>query len=83
MQNKFYELAFVNHTRNYDEIVDGYEKTFEPVISAVSKYLNEDIAGEVIEVLSDCFTEALYYAGVEGMEFAIGVMNGTIKQFIS
>ena len=68
--------------RNNEEIGVQYSDCFEPVTQTITELLSEKVADEVIEELSDCMSKALYVAGVSGMELAIGVMNGTIKQTI-
>lgn len=82
MQNQFLELSFRNHMRNNDNLLEPYEKIFEPIMENLREKLSEKACDEIEELLSDCTTEALYVAGVLGMELAIGVMNGTIKQVI-
>ena len=80
--DKFLELSFINHLRNHDEIGLQIEKCFEPVLDALRERLSKKACDDIEEILSDCKTDAVYLAGVTGMELAIGVMNGTIKQKI-
>lgn len=80
--DKFLELAFRNHTRQNEELVKPYEQYFEPVMKFARERLSESACDELEELLMDCYVEALDYAGVLGMELAIGVMNGTIQQVL-
>lgn len=82
MQNQFLELSLRNHIRNNDNLLEPYEKIFEPIMENLREKLSEKACDEIEELLNDCMTEALYVAGVLGMELAIGVMNGTIQQKI-
>lgn len=78
--NKFYELSFVNHIRNNDELSEQFDKYFEPVINKLGEILSESKCAELEDLLSDCSSDALRFAGVVGMELAVGVIDGTIKQ---
>lgn len=80
--DKFLELSFTNHMRNNEEIVVPYEECFKPIVEFVEERLSQKACEDFTELLYDCYTEGLRYAGVIGMELAIGVMNGTIKQVI-
>lgn len=80
--NKFLELSFRNHIRNNDNLLEPYEKIFEPIMENLRERLSTKACDEIEEQLNDCMTEALYVAGVIGMELAIGVINGTIQQRI-
>lgn len=80
--NKFLELSFMNHIRNNDDLVTPYENCFKPVMEFARERLSEKACDELEELLTDCYTEGLHIAGVMGMELAIGVTNGTIKQVI-
>lgn len=80
--NSFLELSFRNHIRNNDSLLEPYEKIFEPIMENLRERLSTKVCDEIEESLNDCMTEALYVAGVLGMELAIGVMNGTIQQRI-
>lgn len=80
--DNFLKLSFVNHLRNHDEIALGIEKCYEPVIEALRETLSERKCEEIEELLAECYVEAMDIAGVTGMELAIGVINGTIKQCI-
>lgn len=81
--DKFLELSFRNHIRNNDIIADKYYKILEPIMDEIRKYLSEDIAGYIEDKLFiELSSDALEYAGVEGMKLAIGVINGTIEQVI-
>lgn len=80
--NKFLELAFVNKVRNDDDFTRKIDECYEPVLEALRERLSEKACSEIEDILSDCQNEAMYLAGVSGMELAIGVMNGTIKQTI-
>lgn len=80
--NKFYELSFTNHIRNNESLIEPYDKCFEPIIAFVRERLSKKACDELEELLTDCYTDALHIAGVIGMELAIGVTNGTIKQVI-
>lgn len=80
--NSFLELSFRNHIRNNDNLLEPYEKIFEPIMENLRERLSTKVCDEIEESLNDCMTEALYVAGVLGMELAIGVMNGTIQQRI-
>lgn len=82
MQNQFLELSFRNHIRNNDNILEPYEKIFEPIMENLREILSVKACDEIEEKLNDCMNEALYVAGVLGMELAIGVINGTIQQRI-
>ncbi len=80
--DKFLELSFMNHMRNNDELIVPYETEFKPLLDFVKERLSEKVCDEFEELLTECYTEAMYYSGVLGMELAIGVTNGTIKQKI-
>lgn len=80
--DKFLELAFINHARNYDEIYIKVDELQQPIIEELDKLLSHDKSGELQEILSDCILEICHYVGVKGMELAIGVANGSIKQCI-
>lgn len=80
--NKFLELSFMNHIRNNDDLVVPYEECFKPIMEFAKERLSQKACDELEEILSDCCNDGLYIAGVLGMELAIGVMNGTIKQTI-
>lgn len=80
--NSFLELSFRNHIRNNDNLLEPYEKIFEPIMENLRERLSTKVCDEIEESLNDCIAEALYVAGVLGMELAIGVMNGTIQQRI-
>lgn len=80
--NKFYELSFANHIRNNDDLITHYEYCFKPVKEFVRERLSTKACDELEELLNDCLTDGLHIAGVIGMELAIGVTNGTIKQII-
>lgn len=80
--DKFLELSFINHLRNHDEIAHKIDMCYEPVLKVLRETLSEKKCAEVEEMLSDCQCEAMDIAGVTGMELAIGVINGTIKQCI-
>lgn len=80
--NKFLELSFMNHIRNNDELVTTYEAKFEPLLDFVKERLSVKACNEFEDLLTECYTDAMYYAGVLGMELAIGVTNGAIKQKI-
>lgn len=82
MQNQFLELSFRNHIRNNNKLTAGYEEIFEPIMESLRDKFSEKVCDELEELLSECMTDALYYAGVAGMELAIGVINGTIQQVI-
>lgn len=77
--NKFLELSFKNHVLGGNLALD-YEKCFEPLVEFVKERLSEKVSDEFEELCMDCTTEALWIAGVMGMELAIGVINGTIEQ---
>ena len=80
--DKFLELAFINHYRNNDDVLTPYEECFEPALQFVREKLSKNLSDEFEELLAECYTDALHYSGVMGMELAIGVMNGTIKQVL-
>ena len=80
--NKFYELSFINHIRNNDDLIAPYEECFNPIMEFAKERLSQKACDELQEILFDCFTDALHIAGVIGMELAIGVTNGTIRQVI-
>ena len=80
--NQFLDLSFTNHMRNHDELRKPYEDCFNPLVERLEKIFSKEMYEELEETLSDCMCEALHIAGVMGMELAIGVMNGTIKQTI-
>lgn len=80
--NQFLDLSFTNHLRNHDELREPYENCFNPMVEKLKKLFSKEKCDEFTEVLFDCANEALHVAGVMGMELAIGVMNGTIKQCI-
>lgn len=80
--NKFLELSFMNYLRNDDSRALDYEACFDKVIEFAEERWSEKVCDDFRELLIDSFTEALYIAGVMGMELAIGVSNGTIKQVI-
>ena len=80
--NKFYELSFVNHIRNNDDLSEQFDKYFEPVINKLGEILSESKRAELEDLLSDCASNAFRFAGVVGMELAVGVIDGTIKQKI-
>lgn len=80
--NKFLELAFANQVRNDDDFSRQIDKCFEPVLNELRERLSVKACSEIEDILSDCYNDAMYLAGVMGMELAIGVMNGTIKQTI-
>ena len=80
--NKFLELSFMNHIRNNEDLVTPYEDCFEPIMHFARERLSKKACDELEELLTDCYTNALYIAGVTGMELAIGVANGNIKQVI-
>ena len=80
--NKFYELSFVNHIRNNDDLSEQFDKYFEPVINKLGEILSESKRAELEVLLSDCASYAFRFAGVVGMELAVGVIDGTIKQKI-
>lgn len=81
--DKFLELSFRNHLRNNDKIADEFFVILEPLLIEIKKYLSEEIAQKIEEsIFLAVASDALEYAGVEGMKLAIGVMNETIKQVI-
>lgn len=80
--DKFLELSFRNHLRNHDEIETNIENCFVPVTDALRERLSKKACDDIEEILLYCWTDAMIIAGVTGMELAIGVMNGTIKQKI-
>lgn len=80
--NKFLELSLVNHMRNNEELRTPYDNSFQPIMEFARERLSQKACDELEELLADCCVDAFYYAGVLGMELAIGVMNGNIKQFI-
>lgn len=80
--DKFLELSFMNHIRNNDNLITPYEDCFNPIMEFARERLSQKACDELEELLADCFTEGLHIAGVMGMQLAIGVTNGTIKQFI-
>lgn len=80
--NKFLELAFANQVRNDDEFGTQIDECFKPVLNALKERLSTKACSEIEDILSDCYNDAIYLAGVTGMELAIGVMDGTIKQTI-
>lgn len=81
--DKFLELSFRNHLRNNDKIADEFYVILDPILSEIRKYVSQEIADKIEnDIFLDVSTNALEYAGVVGMELAIGVMNGTIKQVI-
>ena len=76
--DKFLELALVNYIRNHDEISDKIDKCYDTLVDELRKLLSKDVCDN----LEDCQSNAMYLAGLAGMELAIGVMNGTIEQKI-
>ena len=80
--DKFLELSFINHIRNNENLLTPYEDCFKPVIEFVRERLSAKACDELEELLNDCITDGLHIAGVVGMELAIGVINGEIKQVI-
>lgn len=80
--NKFYELSFTNYLRNNEDIGWKIEKMFDPVIEYVRERMSAQFCDELDMLLTDCYGDAVTYAGVTGMELAIGVTNGTIQQTI-
>ena len=46
------------------------------------KYLSKEIADDLEDSFCELATDAMEFAGVEGMKLAIGVIDGTIKQVI-
>ena len=80
--NKFYELAFINHLRNNERLALEIEKIFEPVKKYAEERMSQKFCSELDDILTDCYTEAVHYAGTIGMELAFGVANGTIHQEI-
>ena len=80
--NEFYKLAFINHLRNHDEISQKIEEYFNPVEDFLRERLSQKVCDDLMDLLTECFVDATDYAGVVGMEFAMGVLDGTIKQHI-
>ncbi len=80
--NKFFELSFINHIRNNDDLSLAFDKCYEPLVEKPREILSDRNCAELEDILSDCSCNALHLAGVVGMELAIGVMNGTIEQTI-
>lgn len=80
--DKFLELALVNYIRNYDEISDKIDKCYDTLVGELRKLLSKDVCDNLEDILGDCQSNAMYLAGLAGMELAIGVMNGTIEQKI-
>lgn len=80
--NKFLELSFINHIRNNDNLSIAYDKCFEPLEEKLREILSDKNCAELEDILADCACNAMRLAGVTGMELAIGVMDGTIKQTI-
>lgn len=80
--NEFYKLAFANHLRNNEEITRKIDACFEPAEDFLRERLSQSVCDDFMMLLTDCFVNATDYAGVVGMEFAMGVLDGTIKQYI-
>ena len=80
--NKFLELSLVNHMRNNEQLWKEYDNAFEPLVKEFGELLSTKQSDRLEEMLRDGMVDAFYYAGVLGMELAIGVTNGNIKQFI-
>lgn len=80
--NKFLELSFRNHYLQNEEICGEYEELLQPLVQFVEERLSKQACDDFYEIFMDCTTEAFTYAGVTGMELAIGVMNGTIQQVL-
>ncbi len=80
--DKFLELSFRNHIRNNDELSDKFFKKLEPILDEMRKYLSKEIADDLEDSFCELATDAMEFAGVEGMKLAIGVIDGTIKQVI-
>ena len=80
--NKFLELSFRNHIRNNEDLVIEYEKCFDKMLNLIKETLSQKIYDQIYDEFMEAESDALYYAGVLGMELAIGVMNGTIEQVI-
>lgn len=79
--NKFLELSFRNYLRNdKDHFISDYEKCFEPFKARLTTLFSKELCDELEELLDDCKTDALYVAGVAGMQLAINVLNGTDEQ---
>ena len=80
--DKFLELSFRNHYLQNEEIAGEYEELLKPLIQFVEERLSKQACDDFYDIFMDCATDAFTYAGVAGMELAIGVMNGTIQQVL-
>lgn len=83
LQEVFYEqILRVIILRNNEDIGWKIEKMFDPVMEYVRERMSAQFCDELDMLLTDCYGDAVTYAGVTGMELAIGVTNGTIQQTI-
>ncbi len=80
--DKFLELSFMNHIRNNEDLITPYEMAYKPLVEFVRERLSAKACDDFEDLLAECSNSAMHYAGVLGMELAIGVTNGTIKQKI-
>lgn len=80
--DKFLYLTFLNYVRNNDEIYAKVDELQQPIVDIFEELFNENKSAELQDILSDCITDICHYVGTKGMEVAIGVMNGSIKQRI-
>lgn len=80
--NKFLELSFRNHIRNNEDLVIEYENCFDKMLDLIKETVSQKIYDQIYDEFMEAESDALYCAGVLGMELAIGVMDGTIEQVI-
>jgi hypothetical protein len=81
--DKFLELSFRNYVRNeHDSFPRDYQDAFEPFVEQLYKVLSKEVGSDLEDLLIDCYTNAMYLAGVAGMQLAINVLNGTDIQTI-
>lgn len=80
--NKFLELCFANHAGNDEEIYNKVDEIMQPLRDELESWVCPEICDEMNDVISDCVAKVCNYSGGKGMELALGVVDGTIKQVI-
>lgn len=73
--NKFLEIVYESQSNSV--LDDSYKKSFSPLLDRLQTLLSESLYNEIEEITHYCAMEYGYFHATQGMELAIGIMDGT------
>lgn len=74
--DKFLEIVHSNQLADSDK-GGMYAEIYKPFMDKIKGIVSKEIYEELEELFNDCSTENNSFYAVEGMKFAIGIMDGS------